>query len=318
MSSKKISNPSFKGDYEYAYTILTPTYQRAHTLPRVYESLNSQTYTDFEWVIIDDNSDDGTKDLVEKWQSESNYPIRFIKQNPNKSGKHRGFNLGVEHARGRFVYRLDSDDEILPESLETFREYWNEIPIYKQNEYSGIRALYVDSDDNIVGDEFPKSPMDTNQLELRYIHQVDGDKPEILRTRLLRKFPFPDVETRNVPEGVVWDKIGEEYTLLCVNEVVEVLHDDSHNRLTERGLPNGQKKGHVVWHCHRLNTQMNWFAYRPTILIKSAIHLTRFSFHSNIGLYKQYEMLSWPGFILWVLFIPIGALLYIRDKLLSD
>ena len=44
-------------------TVFTPTYNRAHLLPRLYESLCRQTFTDFEWVIVDDGSTDGTKDL---------------------------------------------------------------------------------------------------------------------------------------------------------------------------------------------------------------------------------------------------------------
>ena len=49
-------------------TILTPSYNRAHTLPRVFESLQKQTFKDFEWLVIDDGSTDNTKDLVEEFQ----------------------------------------------------------------------------------------------------------------------------------------------------------------------------------------------------------------------------------------------------------
>ena len=46
-------------------TVFTPTYNRKHTLPRTYESLCRQTSDDFEWLIIDDGSTDGTREWVE-------------------------------------------------------------------------------------------------------------------------------------------------------------------------------------------------------------------------------------------------------------
>ena len=60
-------------------TVFTPTYNRAHTLPRTYESLRNQDCYCFEWLIIDDGSTDGTDKLVETWMAE-NYPfkIRYI------------------------------------------------------------------------------------------------------------------------------------------------------------------------------------------------------------------------------------------------
>ena len=62
MSSEALST-------SYTFTVFTATRNRAHTLPRVYESLKSQTFRDFEWLIIDNESTDGTPDLVARWQA---------------------------------------------------------------------------------------------------------------------------------------------------------------------------------------------------------------------------------------------------------
>ena len=59
-------------------TVFTPTYNRAHTLPRTYESLLRQTCKDFEWLVIDDGSTDGTAGLVRGWIEENRIPIRYI------------------------------------------------------------------------------------------------------------------------------------------------------------------------------------------------------------------------------------------------
>lgn len=61
-------------------TIFTPTYNRAHTLKRTYESLCRQTCNDFEWLIIDDGSTDNTKGLVNTWIADNVLSIRYIYQ----------------------------------------------------------------------------------------------------------------------------------------------------------------------------------------------------------------------------------------------
>jgi glycosyltransferase involved in cell wall biosynthesis len=93
---------------EYLFTVFTPSYNRARTLPRVYESLQRQTLRNFEWLVMDDGSTDDTRQLVTRWQAESNFPIRYIFQ--ENQGKPAAFNHGVQEARGKLFLTLDSDD----------------------------------------------------------------------------------------------------------------------------------------------------------------------------------------------------------------
>ena len=79
-------------------TIFTPTYNRAYTLPRVYKSLCLQTCKDFEWLIVDDGSEDETQTLVEKWIKDNVIKIRYYKQ--KNGGKQRAHNVGVEKSEG--------------------------------------------------------------------------------------------------------------------------------------------------------------------------------------------------------------------------
>lgn len=61
-------------------TIFTPTFNRAYTLHKCYESLKRQTSKDFVWLIIDDGSSDNTKELVDKWINENEVEIRYYYQ----------------------------------------------------------------------------------------------------------------------------------------------------------------------------------------------------------------------------------------------
>ena len=59
-------------------TVFTPSYNRAYTLHKCYESLLRQTSKDFTWVIIDDGSSDNTKELVDSWINENKLEINYI------------------------------------------------------------------------------------------------------------------------------------------------------------------------------------------------------------------------------------------------
>ena len=77
-------------------TIFTPTYNRAHTIGRTYESLKKQNCKEFIWLIIDDGSTDNTSKLVEQWKNEScGFEIRYIyKEN---GGMHTAHNIAYEN-----------------------------------------------------------------------------------------------------------------------------------------------------------------------------------------------------------------------------
>src|SRR3974390_2962093 len=97
------------------FTVFTPTYNRAHTLHRVYESLLGQTVTDFEWLVVDDGPTDDTEGLIAHYKRfvGKAFPITYCKLLRNR-GKHRAHNLAVSMARGEFFLVADSDDWITP------------------------------------------------------------------------------------------------------------------------------------------------------------------------------------------------------------
>jgi len=94
-------------------SIVVPTYNRAHYLGQAIDSILSQTYTDYEIIVIDDGSTDHTAELV---KAMSDPRIRYIfQENQGISGAR---NTGVQTARGRYIAFLDSDDVWLPDLLQ--------------------------------------------------------------------------------------------------------------------------------------------------------------------------------------------------------
>lgn len=98
------------------FTVFTPTFNRAHTLHRVYDSLGQQSFRNFEWLVVDDGSTDNTEQLVRDWKSNSDFPIRYEKQ--ANSGKHVAINKAARLAKGALFLIADSDDAFSSEALQ--------------------------------------------------------------------------------------------------------------------------------------------------------------------------------------------------------
>ncbi|MFA7480662.1 MAG: glycosyltransferase family 2 protein [Vulcanimicrobiota bacterium] len=105
-STESISVPRF--------SVLICTYQRAELLPRAMSSVLQQGFADFELIVVDDGSSDGTKEVVESFQDER---ILFLANFENR-GLARSTNRGFAEATGDFLSILDDDDEFEPTFLE--------------------------------------------------------------------------------------------------------------------------------------------------------------------------------------------------------
>ena len=127
---------------EYTFSVFTPSYNRAKTLPRLYEALKRQTYRNFEWIIVDDGSADNTKETVEKFISDRpDFNITY-KYQTNK-GKHIATNVAAQIAKGEFFITIDSDDSVKDNALETFINEWNKIPDKDRSNTREFRAAPV-------------------------------------------------------------------------------------------------------------------------------------------------------------------------------
>jgi glycosyltransferase involved in cell wall biosynthesis len=196
------------------FTVLTPTFNRAHTLGRVYESLCTQTFCDFEWVIVDDGSTDDTEKLVRGWRS--SFSIRYLWK-PN-GGKHSAMNAGVAAARGEFVLFFDSDDRCTPNALERFDYRWQEIP--DPAGFANLSCLCAYPDGTIIGGPYPADHVDAFTLADQLRHRT-CERWGINRTDVLREFPFPEGE-RFVPEALVWNRIARKYAARFFNEALRI------------------------------------------------------------------------------------------------
>jgi len=97
-------------------SVILPTHDRRKLVVEAIESVRAQTYRDFELLVVDDGSTDGTAEMVRQ-RYESEPRLRLLRQEQN-SGVSSARNRGVEQAEGELVGFLDSDDLYLPRNLE--------------------------------------------------------------------------------------------------------------------------------------------------------------------------------------------------------
>lgn len=201
-------------------TILTPTFNRKTTLTRLWESLKLQSSQDFEWLIVDDGSTDGTRGLVEVLSRQSEFDINYLYK--TNGGKHTALNCGLANAHGELTFIVDSDDWLTPDAVEVIAKThakYKECP-----DICGYSFLRQYPSGEINGALFKKEPYIANYIEARVnSNDTHADKAEVYFTRVLKEFPFPEYQgERFLGEDLVWVRIARRYKMVHLNRPIYV------------------------------------------------------------------------------------------------
>jgi glycosyltransferase involved in cell wall biosynthesis len=189
-------------------TIFTPTYNRAHTLERVYRSLQAQTCFDFEWLVVDDGSTDGTEGMFASWLAEENsFRLRYYKVE-NNEGLTRAYNRAFDLAYGRLFLTCGSDDFLEFDACEKIL-LW-ESAIKGVSGYAGVAGNFGSPDRVLTGTTFKGDFVDSSSFDM-IKHNIVGDKAEALYTDIMRRHKYPEIEGEKfVTEWVLWFSIASE------------------------------------------------------------------------------------------------------------
>ena len=234
------------------FTIFTPTFNRKELLEKLYKSLQKQTFKDFEWLIVDDGSADGTKEKVEEFLSEKKLDIKYyFKEN---GGKQRAYNFATNKANGELFICLDSDDEYVENGLETILKHWEKYE--KNNNIAGMGYLSTYPNREVIGSSFPEKEMISTQFDIYNKYGVKGDKGLMFRTEIIKKYKFPVFDDEKfITEAVVYNRICEKYKMVYVNEKIEI-KEYQEDGLTAKynNLLLRNPKGQALYH-NEINSQ---------------------------------------------------------------
>lgn len=219
-------------------TVFTATYNRAHTLGKVFETLMSQTFRDFEWLIIDDGSSDGTAELVKQFEKDADFKIRYYwKEN---GGVHTARNYSYPLIKTQYTISMDSDDQFTDDALQKVHDIWESLSGKEKERYWQVSGRCKDSvTGKMIGKPYPDY---INKLHGRKQniarHKCQGEKSCCRRTDVLVKYPFPEFkDVKDITGDYIWEQIDERYDTYCTNEVFRIYENDSPDSM-------GQGRGH--------------------------------------------------------------------------
>lgn len=293
-------------------SVLTPTWNRADYLQRVWEGLSNQTFADFEWLVANDGSDDHTRGVIRELAGRSAFPIVFIDADTH-IGKPRMDNELIRNARGRFVVWNDSDDYLVPGALERLVEVWHTIPEENSADYIGLTALCASEDGAIQSSNTPSdSILDTTWNELSDKFQVHGDKLFFVRTDAIRGRQFAEVDFM-VTESSFWNDFSDMRTKF-IPEVLKVVDRSAPNRISYSG-----KMEYCRGKTYGIALSDTTEAARSKPLhvkLWKAITYFRYSLHGELTLRRAASM--WNGNLPSPLFFamyPLGLAMATKDRI---
>lgn len=279
-------------------TVFTPAYNRAHTLPRTYHSLLSQSNKDFIWLIVDDGSSDNTAELVKGWQTRENgFEIRYIyKEN---GGMHTAHNVAYENIDTELNVCIDSDDCLAEAAVDKILTLWNQV---KDKGYAGLIGLDADLNGNLIGNGFPEQLKETTLTDY-YASGGSGDKKLVYRTDVINSYPaYPVFENEKyVALAYKYRLIDQDYKLCVLNDVlcnVEYQLDGSSHTMWKQYLK--YPKGFAFWR----KVCMQYPESNKRLII-DCIHYCSSSMIAK----NRYFIKESPRKLLTVLCIPLGFVL---------
>ena len=197
-------------------SIFTPTYNRKTLLKELKKCLDCQTNFEFEWIIVDDGSTDGTKEMANLWEKEKNqYMINFIRQ--ENQGKHIAFNTAVQKANGEWFICVDSDDKLTQNAVEIMLQDVRSKKVNSQD----IGIVYPrdlkGSNDKIAWEKIDGKKIDIIDLKEKY---KIPESAILLRRKYLLNNQFPKFKQEKfLPEGWLYQKLIHEGKFLAQNKV---------------------------------------------------------------------------------------------------
>jgi len=283
-------------------TIYTPTYNRAYCLTQLYESLVRQKRTNFQWLIIDDGSNDNTADLVLDWKSKSTFKIDYYKQ--MNEGKMAKLNFAHSIIDSELCVCIDSDDYLTDTAVDDILKEWETVKNF--SDIGGMVGLDIFKDGSLVGTGFPSN---TDRIKYRDFDKlnVKGDKKFVYKTSVLNKYPpYPSFSGEKFPApGYLYRLIDVDYSLWIVNKplcIVEYMDDGlSKNKYSQfRKSPNS-----FMYYRHERMRLSSSFAEK----FRNAIHYVSSCLFANKGFFRNNDFKITTFFA-----VPIGILLNMYIK----
>jgi hypothetical protein len=216
-------------------SVVIPMYNRAEFIRRAINSCLRSSLTDFEVIVVDDGSTDGSALVVRQLDHPA---IRLVQHDVNR-GLGATRNTGIDHARGEWVVQLDSDDELVDGALDMIRERAAEVP-------SDVAALWFrcrTDDGSLTPRPCPQEGLWTYEIWLSFCESVvaagkngDSEMLQVIRRSVHKTCRYPE---QRVPEDRTYFDRALHYRSCFIPMVLRLYHQDADNQMTKVSPPGG-------------------------------------------------------------------------------
>ena len=196
-------------------SVVVPTFNRAHLITCAIKSVLSQTYQDFEIIVVDDGSLDETKKSIQKCEDNR---IKYIKHQKTK-GPGAARNTGIEASNSDYIAFLDSDDEWLPTKLEKQLNLFKKVFKKTGLIYCGVE-LINQCNRTVIERWMPKSRGYVLEKNLSANFIVSGSSTVMVRSDVLKKAGRFDESLPSCEDWDLWIRIARYYEFDFVPEIL--------------------------------------------------------------------------------------------------
>jgi glycosyltransferase involved in cell wall biosynthesis len=271
-------------------SIVTACYNGAGFLARTAASVRAQAGCDWEWILVDDGSRDGSDDLVRALAAGDPARIRAVvlAQNVGAVG---AIARGVALARGEFTLILDHDDELVPGALAVLLRLWRAHD-GDRDRLLGVGGRCVDQEGRFLGTPFPVSPIVVNELDLRHRLRVQGELAGMIRTPVLRELYADRGET--MTNGLFWRRAARRYAALHSNDVIRIYHTNVPASMVNRREIVGVERARAALLAD-LNENADYLRVDPVYFLLNLVRYGAYSRYAGVPAARARRELTAPA-----------------------
>lgn len=228
-----------KQTHKYEFSVVIPTFNRADFITDAINSVFSQTFEDYELIVVDDGSQDETEKILKQFMNKSNF--KFIKI--NHSGVSAAMNAGIEKASGKYIARLDSDDCYTSTILE---EHYKKYNGDKKCDAVYTQAFFTDEYRNVY-DKFlynHKLPIDLTYFCLKHFFPINQSSFSFRRSCIEKLGGYDE----NLPVAEDYDfvlRMTANYCFCYIDKPLVLLRH--HNKNISRNFSHSELCMIYVW-----------------------------------------------------------------------
>jgi glycosyltransferase involved in cell wall biosynthesis len=247
-------------------SVVIPTYNRANLIGRAIKSVLEQTYENFEIIVVDDASTDGTEKMVRSLNSPK---IIYLRHKENK-GVSAARNTGIKHAKGRYVAFLDSDDEFIKDKLAIQNEYFLKLNPPPAIIYTNLWIEENGKLNLVTSDKYPSQYVKIGPKHFPTNAPLPSEQTWMVDINCLEKIGGFDEELRICEGGDLFARIVKSYPAYYINLPLAIMHITEGHLFSLNGLGMDFIKAKEIF----LRKNFDWLSKDKIALIK---------FYSDMG-----------------------------------